>query len=81
MKSFSTLILSTDIVHCILSNGSDLQWSIFKWQKYLQSTEEQAVSICLMFWCKIIIVEYPHLEYRVVSTCTHVEYSKEADNL
>lgn len=55
--------------------------TIFKYWKYLQSTEEQAVCICLMFWCKIIIVEYPHLEYSIVCACAHVGYGKEADNL
>ena len=39
---------------------------------YLQSTEEQAVWICLMLWSKVVIVEEPHFEDGVVNTDTHV---------
>ena len=39
---------------------------------YLQSTEEQAVWVCLMLGCKVVVVEEPHFENSVVNTNTHV---------
>ena len=39
---------------------------------YLQSTEEQAVWVCLMLGCKVVVVEEPHFENSVVNTNTHI---------
>ena len=39
---------------------------------YSQSTEEQAVWVCLMLGCKIVVVEEPHFENSVVNTNTHI---------